>query len=92
MGDIPCFYQRMSKDFLCLYRLLIEKGDVKMNGGCAMRTINYVKPNMTNLKGKKGRAVLAEIRNAKSRPMDDIKRDADACMNRILARRKNEQK
>ena len=53
-----------------------------------MHTIRYVKPNMTNLKGKKGRAILAEIRNMKAKPMDDIRRDADACMNRILAGRK----
>lgn len=53
-----------------------------------MRTIRYIKPNMTNLKGKKGKAILAEIRSMKAKPMDDIRRDADACMNRILARRK----
>ena len=51
----------------------------------------YQKPNMTNLKGKKGKAILAEIRSMKSRPIDDIRRDADACMNRILARRENGQ-
>ena len=60
-----------------------------MTGGIAvMRTIRYVKPNMTNLKGRKGKAILAEIRSMKAKPMDDIRRDADACMNRILARRK----
>ena len=44
---------------------------------------------MTNLKGRRGRAILAEIRNMKAKPMDDIRRDADVCMNRILARRKD---
>lgn len=55
-----------------------------------MHAIRYVKPNITNLKGKRGRAILAEIRNMKAKPMDDIRRDADACMERILARRNNE--
>lgn len=54
-----------------------------------MRTIKYVKPNMTNLKGKRGRAILDEIRNMKAKPMDDIRWDADECINRILARRNN---
>lgn len=60
------------------------------NGGIVMPAIRYTKPNMTNLKGKKGRAILAEIRNMKARPMDDIRLEAEACMNRILARRANE--
>lgn len=60
-----------------------------MNGGIAMRAVRYTKPNMTNLKGKRGKAILAEIRSMKARPMDDIRRDADACMKRILARRQN---
>lgn len=54
-----------------------------------MPATKYVKPNMTNLKGKKGKAILAEIRSMKAKPMDDIRRDADACMSRILARRQN---
>lgn len=54
-----------------------------------MHAIRYVKPNITNLKGRRGRAILAEIRNMKAKPMDDIRRDADACMDRILARRNN---
>lgn len=54
-----------------------------------MRAVRYIKPNMTNLKGKKGKAILAEIRNMKAKPMDDVRQDADACMNRILARRKD---
>lgn len=54
-----------------------------------MQKNKYVKPNMTNLKGKKGRAVLAEIRNMKATPMDDVRKDADECMKRIIERRKN---
>ena len=60
-----------------------------MNGGILMYTARYVKPNMTNLKGKKGKAILAEIRNMKAKPMDDIRREADECMSNILARRQN---
>ena len=44
---------------------------------------------MMNLKGKKGRAILAEIRSMKATPMDDVQKDADDCMKRILAKRKN---
>mgnify|MGYP003305310819 CR=1 FL=1 len=53
-----------------------------------MREIRYVKPNMTNLKGKKGRAILAEIRRMKAVPLDDVRKDADECIERILVRRK----
>ena len=66
-----------------------EKG-AKTIRGYSMQTVRYVKPNMTCLKGKKGRAILAEIRSMKATPMDDVQKDADECMKRILARRKNE--
>ena len=55
----------------------------------SMHGIRYAKPNMTNLKGKKGKAVLKEIRNMRATPMDDVKREADECIARILARRQN---
>ena len=55
-----------------------------------MHTIRYRKLNMTNLRGEKGRAILAEIRSMEAKPMDDIRRDADACMNRILERRQHQ--
>lgn len=60
-----------------------------MIGGGTVQRIRYVKPNMMNLKGKKGKAILAEIRSMKATPMDDVRKDADECMKRILARRKN---
>lgn len=60
-----------------------------MIGGGTVQGIRYVKPNMMNLKGKKGKAILAEIRSMKATPMDDVRKDADECMKRILARRKN---
>ena len=53
-----------------------------------MRKVKYIKPSMTNLKGKKGKAILAEIRSMDAKPLDDIRREADECMKRILARRK----
>ena len=52
-----------------------------------MNKIRYYKPSLTNLKGKKGRAILKEIRNTKAEPMDNIRDEADACIERILARR-----
>ena len=54
-----------------------------------MHVIRYVKPNMTNLKGKKGKAVLAEIRSMRATSMDDVRKEADECMKRILAKREN---
>ena len=53
-----------------------------------MHEIRYYKPSLTNLKGKKGRTVLEEIRNTKAEPMDNIRDEADACIERILARRR----
>lgn len=61
-----------------------------MNGGIVMHATRYIKPNMTNLKGRRGKAILSEIRNMKAKPMDDVRREADACIDRILARRTNE--
>ncbi len=54
-----------------------------------VRTI-YYKPNINNLNGKVGRAVLAEIRSAKKPDWDAVKKEADECMARILARRDDE--
>ena len=39
-----------------------------------MRSIKYVQPNMTNLRGKKGKAILAEIRGMKARWMTFVVR------------------
>lgn len=55
-----------------------------------MREVRYVKACMTNLKGKKRRAVLAEIRSMRARPMDDLRKEADECMERILLKRKEQ--
>ena len=56
------------------------------------KPIVYSRPNMNNLKGKKGRAVLEEIRNMKAPSYDDIKGEADECMERIKKKRKEEER
>lgn len=37
-----------------------------------MNKIRYYKLSLTNLKGKKGRAILKEIRNTKAEPKDNL--------------------
>ena len=44
---------------------------------------------MNNLKGKKGRAVLAETRSMKAPSTEAIRREADLYMKQILAKREN---
>ena len=41
-----------------------------------MKIINYSKPNMSNLRGKSGRKVFNEIKNAKRTPIERYKRIA----------------
>lgn len=60
-----------------------------MLGGITVKDVAYIKPNMNNLKGRRGKAVLSEIRNAKAPKMDDVRKDADACMKRLLATREH---
>lgn len=67
----------------------MRKEEAKMIGGLSMRTA-YFKPNMNNLKGKLGRSILDEIRTAKKPNLDHVKKEADECIERILARRTNE--
>ena len=52
----------------------------------------YRRPNMNNLRGKKGRAVLEEIRNMPAPSYDDIRREAEACMEQIKKKRQEEEK
>ena len=56
----------------------------------APRKRRYGRPNMNNLRGKKGRAVLEEIRNMEAPSYDDLKREADDCMVQIKKKRKQE--
>ena len=46
--------------------------------------ICYVKPNMGALKGKKGRMILEEIRNAKRPDRSDLERRARNALNRLM--------
>lgn len=59
-----------------------------MVGGVLMKTM--YKPNMNNLKGKVGKSVLQQIRTSKKPSLDSVKKEADECIARILANRKNE--
>lgn len=60
-----------------------------MFGGVILKDTTYLKPNMNNLKGKKGRAIMDEIRKLKPASHDTVRKEADECMERILAKRKN---
>ena len=42
---------------------------------------------MNNLRGKLGSAVLEQIRSAQKPSLESVKREADECIERILARR-----
>ena len=52
-------------------------------------TVNYKKPNMCNLTGTYGKAIIMEIYNSKAPKMDDLKKNADDCIKKIMAMRKN---
>ena len=54
-----------------------------------MQAKRFTKPNMNNLKGKKGKAVLAEIRSMKAPSTEAIRREADVYMKQILTKREN---
>ena len=73
----------------------MQKGGAEMSGGAAvMRDINYVKPNITNLRGRRGRAVIEEIKNAKPdyESEAESRRRAEECIDRVLAKRNGERK
>lgn len=52
------------------------------------RVPTYTRPNMNNLKGRHGRAILNEIRSMKTPRMDDVRQEANECMRRILEDRR----
>ena len=65
-----------------------------MIGGIMKREVHYIKPNMNNLRGRRGRRIFDLICNTPPVPEEErqrLKREADECMERILARRRNEQ-
>ena len=75
------------------FRVLSHKKRSSANDiASSAKPLVYGRPNMNNLKGKKGRAVLEEIRNMKAPSYDDIKGEADECMERIKKKRKEEER
>jgi hypothetical protein len=60
-----------------------------MIGESAMMQDGFVKPDMMNLRGKAGKEVFDEIKNAKPVDLSYLDREAEECEDRILARRKN---
>lgn len=52
-------------------------------------TNNYIKPNMCSLTGAHGKAIIMEIYNSKAPNMDDVKKEADNCMKKIMEIRGN---
>lgn len=59
-----------------------------MIGAVRMRDRGYWKPNMNNLKGKKGRQILSQLRNMQSPSTEKLENEAKDCMDRILAKRR----
>lgn len=53
-----------------------------------MKTMKYSKPNI-NLKGKKGKKIFQMIQNTPKSSHEQLKKDADECMKRLLARKTN---
>lgn len=56
-----------------------------MIGESRMRKIRYHKPSITNLRGKKGRAILEEIMNAKPPALETLREEVEAYKRQILA-------
>lgn len=61
-----------------------------MTGVVTVQETKFWKPNMNNLKGKKGRAILTQLRNLQPASTEEMEKEADECMRRILAKRQNE--
>lgn len=51
--------------------------------------IKYIKPNMCNLHGRTGRAVMEAIRSMEEPDFTDLIRESDECEKKILASRQN---
>ncbi len=52
------------------------------------KEIRYVKPNMANLKGKLGRSIINQIRNAKRPDRSEMQEIAEKTKLDMLAKRK----
>ena len=66
-----------------------RKEDVKMTGGVLMREVQYIKPSITNLKGRRGRKAIEELLNAKPKSRESLRLEAEKCKQNILALRRN---
>jgi len=53
-----------------------------------MREYVFSKPNMSNLKGKLGRSILATIRNTPKPDLSELEKQTRTVENRILAARR----
>lgn len=62
-----------------------------MTGVLDVQEPKYWKPNMNNLKGKKGRAILTQLRKMQPASTAQIEKEAEECLKRILARRQNDE-
>lgn len=67
---------------------LYKRRNAEMKVNVRVKTV-YSKPNMCNLNGRYGRRVITEIRHSPIKSTDHIRQEADECMKRILAGRKN---
>lgn len=56
----------------------------------AMKPLRYIKPNMTRLKGNWGRSIINQIKNNIVPSDENIRKEAEACKRRILAKRADE--
>ena len=62
-----------------------------MTGALKMRNTQYWKPNMNNLKGKKGREILSQLRSMQAPSTEQLEDEAKKYMEKILAKRRDEE-
>lgn len=54
------------------------------------RCVVYRKPNLNNMRGKKGRQLLEDIRQLPVRSMDNLTREVDQYVHEIAKQRKHD--
>lgn len=76
----------------CLYmQIYMKGGEAMVKGAMEMARANgYGKPNMANLSGELGRAIIKQIINTPAPDMDKMLEEADAIEARIIAARKKD--
>ena len=62
------------------------KSRVKRHRRCAV----YRKPNLNNMRGKRGRQLLADIRNLPVHSMDNLTREVDQYVHEMAKLRKHD--